>query len=320
MEWILAVVGLVAGLVGAFMSSNSVSETNQTNRDIAGQQNQFNLEQWQREVAYNTPLQQRQRLEQAGLNPSLAMTQGNVFSTEVAHGFPAAGSTMQPFTFDTSSLGQMIANTPMQSAQIEQAKAQAQDLTASAALKESQMTTQQKMQLKIDQDIKESDERIKAIQSDVALNKIKGFAEYTTSVSMFNKTLAEINLIGSQKDLNQQLKTQSEEYVRQIQGSLDLMVKQGNYFNALTKNTSQMTQQQKTEFESKYGRTDAEVAQNVRLQISKALGDLTHQLHVLEYVNSHQDLINVMTSINMVLSPLNDMLKAVSAGATVAIR
>lgn len=132
MEWILAVVGLVAGLVGAFMSSDSNSETNQTNRDIAGQQNQFNLEQWQREVAYNTPVQQRQRLEEAGLNPSLAMTQGNVFSTEVAHGFPAAGATMQPFQFDTSSLGQMIANTPLQSAQIKLQEAEAEKAEADA--------------------------------------------------------------------------------------------------------------------------------------------------------------------------------------------
>lgn len=87
-----------AGLLGSVFNAHAQNKNNQTQRDIAqmnneynyrmfNEQNQWNLEQWQRENEYNTPLAQRQRFEDAGINPYMAMgnmtagnAQGNVTS------------------------------------------------------------------------------------------------------------------------------------------------------------------------------------------------------------------------------------------------
>lgn len=57
-------------------SSNNVQrdiarETNASNMRIAQYQNKWNLEQWNRENEYNSPVSQMQRYREAGLNPAL---------------------------------------------------------------------------------------------------------------------------------------------------------------------------------------------------------------------------------------------------------
>lgn len=49
-----------------------VRETNEANKELAQQQNQWNLEQWWRENVYNAPSQQVQRLKDAGLSSAAA--------------------------------------------------------------------------------------------------------------------------------------------------------------------------------------------------------------------------------------------------------
>ena len=52
-------------------------ETNAYNYLLASKQNDWNVEQWNRENAYNTPSAQRQRLLDAGLNPNLMLNGGD---------------------------------------------------------------------------------------------------------------------------------------------------------------------------------------------------------------------------------------------------
>ena len=52
-------------------------EQNAWNEKQAEKANKWNIEQWERENLYNSPMQQMQRLEQAGLNPNLMYGQGN---------------------------------------------------------------------------------------------------------------------------------------------------------------------------------------------------------------------------------------------------
>lgn len=52
-------------------------ETNAYNYLLAAKQNDWNVEQWNRENAYNTPSAQRQRLLDAGLNPNLMLDGGD---------------------------------------------------------------------------------------------------------------------------------------------------------------------------------------------------------------------------------------------------
>lgn len=75
---------IIGGAIGAFGQS-SANRTNirlqreqqAWNERQAEKANKWNLEQWERENLYNSPMQQMQRLEQAGLNPNLMYGQGN---------------------------------------------------------------------------------------------------------------------------------------------------------------------------------------------------------------------------------------------------
>lgn len=76
---------LLGGLFGSKGTSSAaraqlqaVRETNAANARLAQKQNEWNLEQWNRENAYNTPEAQRARYEAAGINPYFAL--GNIQS------------------------------------------------------------------------------------------------------------------------------------------------------------------------------------------------------------------------------------------------
>ena len=63
--------------------------------EMMSQQNEWNLQQWNRENAYNTPAAQRSRLEAAGLNAALAM-QGQGSIGMAGSGQPAASPAGSP--------------------------------------------------------------------------------------------------------------------------------------------------------------------------------------------------------------------------------
>lgn len=64
--------------VAAKASLQATRETNAANLKLAQYQNDWNIAQWNRQNAYNTPLAQRQRYEEAGINPYFAL--GNINS------------------------------------------------------------------------------------------------------------------------------------------------------------------------------------------------------------------------------------------------
>lgn len=92
-----SLIGSIAGAIGQNRAVNKQIEAqkreNQLNREynlmLARQQNQWNLEQWQRENDYNSPTSQMARLRQAGLNPDLMYGQG---TTGISAGSPGMTS------------------------------------------------------------------------------------------------------------------------------------------------------------------------------------------------------------------------------------
>lgn len=111
------------------------NETNQSNQSIANAynlnqlkladiQNDWNLSQWNRENAYNSPSAQRQRLEEAGLNPYFFGIDGNTASTGLQAvtpdqtyipnelGAPQTSAQVSPFqpNIDFGSAGQYISD------------------------------------------------------------------------------------------------------------------------------------------------------------------------------------------------------------------
>lgn len=99
-------VGSIAGMIGqnkiVDKQISAQREENRLNRYynqmLARQQNQWNLEQWNRENAYNSPLAQMYRLRQAGLNPDLMYGQGttgnSAGSPEMTSGAPSEPNDM----------------------------------------------------------------------------------------------------------------------------------------------------------------------------------------------------------------------------------
>lgn len=123
---------IAGGLLGIGASSiqnsqnrQNVRETNQMNYKINQMNNQFNermaIQQrnwqenmWNKENAYNTASAQRQRLEEAGLNPYLMMNGGSAGVAQSAGTGASASSSgsavMQPFQADYSGIGASIGN------------------------------------------------------------------------------------------------------------------------------------------------------------------------------------------------------------------
>lgn len=123
---------IAGGLLGVGSSSvqnsqnrQNIRETNQMNYKINQMNNQFNermaMQQrdfqenmWNKENAYNTASAQRQRLEEAGLNPYLMMNGGSAGSAQSvgtgASASSAGSAVMQPFQADYSGIGSSIGN------------------------------------------------------------------------------------------------------------------------------------------------------------------------------------------------------------------
>lgn len=86
---IYLVVGLMAAIGGAVATGVSTKKTNDAQKELAAQQNQWQVEQIAQQNAYNTPENQVSRLLSARINPALAMSNGVVSSgnqTDVARG------------------------------------------------------------------------------------------------------------------------------------------------------------------------------------------------------------------------------------------
>lgn len=93
---------LLGGLFGSSSSKKAaqaqlqaVRETNALNKELAYQQNEWNLQQWNRENEYNKPSAQMERMREAGINPYFAVgnmtagnAEGNLSSADLANQQP----------------------------------------------------------------------------------------------------------------------------------------------------------------------------------------------------------------------------------------
>lgn len=91
--WVGIVLGIVSALIGAY-SASQASKTAKRNTDMTIQANReqsqyaynMDLQQWNRENAYNDPSQQMARLKAAGLNPNLVYGNGSVTGNTTTSG------------------------------------------------------------------------------------------------------------------------------------------------------------------------------------------------------------------------------------------
>lgn len=89
-------VGAASSIIGSGINFLSNNATNRSNAKLAKYQNDWNLAQWKRENEYNLPINQMQRLREAGLNPNLVY--GGGATTLSASSPKAERATMRPYT------------------------------------------------------------------------------------------------------------------------------------------------------------------------------------------------------------------------------
>lgn len=72
--------GLITGALNRNYQGRLLKRQQAWSEKMAAQQNQWNIEQWQRENEYNAPVNQMSRYEAAGINPYNAVTSGQIGS------------------------------------------------------------------------------------------------------------------------------------------------------------------------------------------------------------------------------------------------
>lgn len=115
---------LASGVTNAYLQQ----QTNQHNADLARQQNAWNLSQWFREMDYNHPANQVQRLRMAGINPALAYTNG-------IENLAPASPEMVSSQSEAPSIGSPFATFSRDLVQEELSRAQIENIEADTALK-----------------------------------------------------------------------------------------------------------------------------------------------------------------------------------------
>lgn len=144
----IPIVGQVASSIGDAVSTNKTNKTNmainQMNNEFnaaeAEKARQFQLDMWNKENEYNTASAQRQRLEEAGLNPYLMMSGGNA-GTASSAGSSSPASAAQPLSMqrqDFSSLPNTLASALQIANQTKETNARVQNLQGQKSLFEAQ--------------------------------------------------------------------------------------------------------------------------------------------------------------------------------------
>lgn len=195
--------GLIAGALGALAqnaNTNSAIAANkqeqQANREynlnLARLQNQWNIEQWNREAEYNSPAAYRARLKAAGMNPDLAY--GNVNGTAPAGQSMTAGEASQPVDYSMLAGKRTIGDAIQAGLQMEQQEAQ-----TSAIVAGTRKTRAEENNLVIEGKILSADALTRAAQNEQSLQI--GKSQVYLNHSIADKTHEEKELISKQINL-----------------------------------------------------------------------------------------------------------------------
>lgn len=170
-----AIVPALAGLAGTLFSSASSNKQARQSQDRANQQN---IDFWKMQNAYNTPKQQMQRFQEAGLNPNLIYGQGNPGNAQQIA--PAKASPTKDIDL-LGGIGQ-FQNTMQSSAQTTALEKQAQNTaTQTEKTKIENLLKMKELGVKDDLLKYQVDGMAENLRGSRIANNIKALDEYTTS-------------------------------------------------------------------------------------------------------------------------------------------
>lgn len=142
-RWVSSAINGIASLWGVHQQNKNIDKQlsaqaaenrkmREYNLMLAKQQNQWNLEQWNRENAYNSPSAQMERMRQAGLN--LDMMYGGGVSGNLAASSPSmtSGSAAPPMDWSSLANKRTVGQAIMDSLAIDQARANVDKTKAEA--------------------------------------------------------------------------------------------------------------------------------------------------------------------------------------------
>lgn len=189
----LIIAGLIAGgaaLAGTTANAISQAKANKTNKQIAEYQNAWNLSQWERENAYNTPSAMMARYKAAGLNPNVVYNQSNTAASSPR----SAAYTHQAIDYGLDEPVQQALNVYMQAQQLQMAKEQN---AADVALRRAQAQA-------VQQDILVKAQREVQLSLSNELNKSTMPYQVQTAQEQLRRLQAGNVLLGQQQVLNNQ--------------------------------------------------------------------------------------------------------------------
>lgn len=124
-----SLMALAGDIAQADAARDAAQQYNEEQRSLAEYQNEWNLQQWNRENEYNSPLQQMKRFQDAGLNPNLIYGQQNLSASSPN----AAGYDIKPvqskFASRMAALGNIL-NIKLLQSQIKKTQAEEQNINA----------------------------------------------------------------------------------------------------------------------------------------------------------------------------------------------
>lgn len=203
----------LSGLVGSYLNYRMNERNNQANIAQAQLQNQWNIEQWNRENMYNTPLMQVARLKEAGINPGLAYSNGQMMN-EAAQSpeMTSAAGQLRPGFVDPM----LAANIDLVNAQTEKTKTES-DVMATKLPEEAQLLRDQHEQ---------NQQMLKNLQEQ--LNDIKASIQLKISEGKLNATKAS-DIVWQQGQRSAEFQQHCKEWEvqrSQILAEIDRMKKQ----------------------------------------------------------------------------------------------
>lgn len=125
------------------------------NLKLAKMQNEWNIAQWERENAYNSPSAQKARLEAAGLNADMMYGQGGVVNTSSPSPLLSAGDSANPMDWSSLANKKSVGQAAFEAAQLDNLRAVTDKIEA-----ETEKTLADSGLAKIDLEYRDAEKRL----------------------------------------------------------------------------------------------------------------------------------------------------------------